>query len=97
MRARSDDLARTRASDFNAKMTAAIVSAWAHRIDKTRHPDPERAARFAFMIAVGLLREFVLFSEYWPSERAPSPAELSREITAAIIAYLEHAEPSAAA
>jgi AcrR family transcriptional regulator len=58
------------------------------RVDEIRHPDPDAAARFAFRVVLGVLKEAILFAGPAAHGIPRSDASLSEELSRVFLAYL---------
>ncbi|MEM9462329.1 MAG: TetR/AcrR family transcriptional regulator [Myxococcota bacterium] len=58
--------------EFNAAVLRLVADSWLVHRDVIAHPDPVAAVEQATLMAVGYLRESIVFGELWSTQRALS-------------------------
>lgn len=56
--------------EFNASVLRGVAGSWLVHRDVIAHPDPVAAVEQAALMAVGYLRESIVFGELWSTQRA---------------------------
>ncbi|MEM7156686.1 MAG: TetR/AcrR family transcriptional regulator [Myxococcota bacterium] len=76
--------------EFNASLLRLAASSWLVHREQMQHPDPVLAVEQAILMTAGYLRESIVFSELWQTERAPDRdahvQQLSRMLTSYLLA-----------
>jgi AcrR family transcriptional regulator len=86
LRSHSDAALKERLQDLNRR-TMGRIAGYLEERARIRHGDPARA-RFALLAMRSVLRESILFKETWFGSDRLSEADLAREVTRMVAAYL---------
>ena len=87
LRSHTDAALKKRLEAVNVANLPRVAKHFLRRTE-IRHPQPEKAVRFALLAVRSLCREVVLFREGWPGGKPPSAPELARELTRLFVGYL---------
>ncbi len=88
LRARVDPVIQATARQLNAHLLERFRAVLAPRRSEIRHPDPDRAVTFGFMMLLGAIRETIIFGEVWPDVASVADDRLPTELTRMYLAYL---------
>ena len=86
--ASTDPTFRDQTRRFQGIVMDQVLALWLTRRESITHGHPERAARYAFLTAVGLLREAVIFAPLWPAQDGCDDGEIAAEIARIVTAAL---------
>ncbi|NUN12327.1 MAG: TetR/AcrR family transcriptional regulator [Myxococcales bacterium] len=78
---------RDRAVEYNKCVMDIVANAWL-KSASIRHPEPEQAARICVLIAVSMLREWIIFGEVWSDTMTISDEQFGCEVVRACRRYL---------
>jgi AcrR family transcriptional regulator len=73
---------------FRRSASQRVVALLSSRRDAISHPDPELAIDLGVQLAFGLMHEIVIFGDMRAGSRVLSDADLERELTHNLLAYL---------
>lgn len=78
---------RDRAVEYNRCVMNIVAGAWL-KSAAICHPEPEKAARICVLIAVSMLREWLIFGEVWSDTMTISDEQFGKEVVRACRRYL---------
>ncbi len=81
---------------FRRRVSQQMVDLLGSHREEISHPDPQLAVDLGVQLAFGLMQQMVIFGEIRVGSRSLSDAELRRELTRNILAYLGLGPSSAA-
>ena len=94
MRAAQDELTFSEGLRLRRRVFVRVGQLVLQRRDEVNHPDPQRALELALHMLFGVMQQKAIFGEVRAGAGpAMNDSELARELTRAVLAYLQSTSP----